>query len=113
MKNQNVSKLLNNPMVKALLDNLRKASEEKPSEDMLLLGYTKIQMRTMQLKKPRLIWFDKASGTFYDQGDATLMKKADWYKVDKDNFKKDRPMHNLEYYVLCTKEVMQMTNQLF
>ena len=102
----NTNKLLQNPMVKRLLDNLRNAKDDKPSQDTIALGYTKIQMRTLNLKKPRLIWFDAESGIFYDQGDSTAIKKADWYKVNKDNFKKTTPMKNLEYYVLIDRNLM-------
>ena len=105
--NQNMNKLLKNPMLQKLLNNLRNAKDEKPTQDTILLGYTKLQIKTLNLKKPRLVWFDAASGNFYDQGDSTAIKKADWYKINKDNYKKTTVMKNLEYYVLIDNNIMQ------
>jgi hypothetical protein len=102
------SKLTNNPLFKMLSNGLRDAkSNSLPEKDLLCIGFTDIQMKRMDLKRPRLIWFDSNSETFYDQGDSTLIKKEDWYKINAMTFKKNNPMSNLNKYVILTRDTLK------
>lgn len=88
-----------NNLLAMLSSGLRDAERQIPECDTLAMGFTKIQMLKMDLKKPRLIWFDSASKIFYDQGDSTKISKSQYSKITAKNFKKDRPINNLKYYI--------------
>ena len=65
----------------------------------------------MDLKKPRLIWYDAASQTYYDQGDSTKIKKSQYSKINSSNFKKDRPIKDLEYYIPINQEIINESDK--
>lgn len=93
-----------------LANGLRKAAV-KPNSDTLAMGFTRQQIFTGQMKKPRLIWFDAASQTYYDQGDSTKIKKSQYSKINASNFKKDRPIKDLEYYIPINQEIINESDK--
>lgn len=95
-----------------LKGRLKHADRDVPKTSLLALGYTNAQMIKMSLKKPRLVWFDAASKTFYDQGDSTKIKKSDWTKTNQLTFKKDAPMKDLKYYIPINNELVADSNQV-
>lgn len=95
-----------------LKGRLKHAEREVPAIGTLALGFTKSQMMKMSLKKPRLVWYDAATKTFYDQGDSTKIKKSDWTKVDQFTFKKNAPMKDLQYYIPINSAIVSDSNQV-
>ena len=79
-----------NNLFSQLMGNLKKANSNPPAFDTIALGFTKAQMLKMDMKKPRLIWYDAKTKSFYDQGDSTKIKKKDWTKINATNYKKDK-----------------------
>lgn len=100
-----------NNLFNMLKNGLRDAEKDKPNEDLLAMGFTNIQMKKMDLKRPRLIWYDSETEKYYDQGDSTFIKKSDYTKINKNTFKKDRPMDNLKYYVIINQRVVDESNK--
>jgi hypothetical protein len=100
-----------NNLFNSLKNGLRKANSAPPTCSTLALGFTKMQMAKMDLKKPRLIWYDALTKTFYDQGDSTKIKKSDWTKVNHLTFKKDAPLNNLQYYIPINNDLIQESNK--
>ena len=99
-----------NNLFNMLANGLRKAAV-KPNSDTLAMGFTRQQIFTGQMKKPRLIWFDAASQTYYDQGDSTKIKKSQYSKINASNFKKDRPIKDLEYYIPINQEIINESDK--
>jgi hypothetical protein len=95
-----------NQLFQHLKSGLHRADSNAPYTSTLALGFTKIQMMKMDLKKPRLIWYDVSTKTFYDQGDSTKIKKSDWTKVNQFTFKKDKPITNLQYYIPINNDLI-------
>ena len=95
-----------------LKGNLKKADRDTPKTSMLALGFTKAQMAKMSLKKPRLIWYDAVTKMYYDQGDSTKIKKSDWTKTNQMNFKKDKPMSDLSYYIPIDNSTESASDQV-
>lgn len=95
-----------NQLFEHLKNGLRKANSAPPQHSCLVMGFTKIQMLKMDLKKPRLVWYDALSKTFYDQGDSTKIKKEDWAKINMMNFNHDKPLTDLQYYIPITSDTM-------
>lgn len=94
-----------------LKNGLRNAKSAPPQMSTLAMGFTTMQMAKMDLKKPRLIWYDASTKTFYDQGDSTKIKKSEWQKINQFNFKKDRPVTNLQYYIPINNALINESNQ--
>ena len=94
-----------------LKGNLKNANSTPPAMSCVALGFTQAQMLTMKLNKPRLIWYDALTKTFYDQGDSTKIKKANWLKVNANNFNKDVPMNNLKYYIPINGMMVEESNK--
>ena len=94
-----------------LKGKLRNAKSQAPMMSTAALGFTDSQIWTMQLKKPRLIWFHAPTQTFYDQGDSTKIKKSEWTKINDSNFKKDKPMKDLKYYIPIDGEIVKESNK--
>lgn len=92
-----------NNLFSMLMNGLRNAKNAPPDHSLLAIGFTKQQMLTKNLKKPRLIWYDKSSNTYYDQGDSTKIPKSKWNNINATNFKKDKPMNNLDYYIIMNQ----------
>lgn len=99
-----------NNLFNMLASGLRKAAV-KPATDTLAMGFTRQQIFTGQMKKPRLIWYDAASQTYYDQGDSTKIKKSQYSKINSSNFKKDRPIKDLEYYIPINQEIINESDK--
>ena len=95
-----------------LKSGLRRADRETPNTSLLALGFTKSQMAKMSLKKPRLIWFDFDTKTYYDQGDSTKIKKSDWTKTNHLTFKKTSPMKDLAYYIPIDNSLVNDSDQV-
>lgn len=100
-----------NQLFNNLKSGLRRANSAPPQYSTLALGFTKIQMAKMDLKKPRLIWYDATTKTFYDQGDSTKIKKSDWTKVNQMTFKKNNPIPNLQYYIPINNALIQESDK--
>lgn len=100
-----------NQLFTHLKNGLKNANSAPPSLSTLALGFTKMQMLKMDLKKPRLIWYDVETKTFYDQGDSTKIKKKDWSKVNQSNFKKNAPLTNLQYYIPINDNMIEESNK--
>ena len=100
-----------NQLFNQLMGGLRNARSAAPEHDTLAMGFTKTQMLTMNVKKPRLIWYDAATQTFYDQGDSTKIKKSEYTKINSMNFKKSRPMNDLQYYIPINNTVIEESNK--
>ena len=64
-------------------------------------------MLKMDLKHPRLIWYDAKSKTFFDQGDSTLIRQKEWYKINANNYNKNRPMSTLKKYVILNNKTLK------
>jgi hypothetical protein len=75
------------------------------------MGFTKAQVAKMDFKKPRLIWYDAMTRTFYDQGDSTKIKKSEWKKIGPSTFKKDNPLTNLHYYIPINDTIIAESNK--
>ena len=90
-----------------LKGRLKNARSQPPVISTAALGFTGEQMMKMNLKRPRLIWYDAMSKKFYDQGDSTKIKKSDWMKINSTNFKKDKPIDDLRYYIPIDAPLMQ------
>jgi hypothetical protein len=95
-----------------LKSGLKNAERDTPKVSLLALGFTKAQMAKMSLKKPRLIWYDAATKTYYDQGDSTKIKKSDWTKTNQLTFKKNNPMNDLVYYIPINNSLVSDSNQV-
>lgn len=100
-----------NQLFNQLMGGLRNARSAQPEIDTLAMGFTKTQMLTMNVKKPRLIWYDASTKTFYDQGDSTKIKKSDYTKINATNFKKTHPMSDLQYYIPINNAVIEESNK--
>ena len=98
----------NNKLFNSLKNGLHRANSEPPKFSALVMGFTKAQMLKMDLKRPRLIWYDAITKKFYDQGDSTKIKKDDWSKFNSMNFKKDMPLNDLQYYIPIGGEVAML-----
>ena len=95
-----------------LKSGLRNADRDTPNGSLLALGFTKAQVAKMSLKKPRLIWYDAETKTYYDQGDSTKIKKDDWTKTNQSTFKKDAPMKNLMYYIPINNSLVSESDKI-
>lgn len=100
-----------NNLFSQLMGNLKKANSNPPAFDTIALGFTKAQMLKMDMKKPRLIWYDAATKSFYDQGDSTKIKKKDWTKINATNYKKDKKMSDLQYYIPINQAMVDESNK--
>jgi hypothetical protein len=100
-----------NQLFNHLQNGLHKANSEPPRISTLVMGFTKSQVAKMDFKKPRLIWYDAFTKTFYDQGDSTKIKKSEWKKITATSFKKDAPIANLHYYIPINDTIMKESNQ--
>lgn len=100
-----------NQLFNQLKNGLRKADGAHPEHSTVAIGFTKFQMVKMDLKKPRLVFYDKKTDTFYDQGDSTKIKKSEWCKINESNFKKNVPMKNLQYYCILNEETVAESNK--
>ena len=96
-----------NMLFEHLKSGLRNANGAPPSNSCVALGFTKVQVLTMNFRKPRLIWYK----TFYDQGDSTKIKKSNWTKINSENFKKGNPISNLQYYIPMNDTMIAESNQ--
>jgi hypothetical protein len=99
-----------NNLFNQLKNGLKKANASPPQFSTVVMGFTKEQMFRMDLKKPRLVWYDAISKTFYDQGDSTKIKKSDYSKINSTNFKKDKPIV-LEYYIPINNAIITESNK--
>ena len=75
------NKLTSLPLFQMLANGLRDINDGCPENDCLVIGFTDKQMAKMDLKHPRLIWYESKSKTFFDQGDSTLIRQKEWYKI--------------------------------
>jgi hypothetical protein len=100
-----------NQLFNQLKNGLRKADGPRPEKSTVAIGFTKFQMLKMDLKKPRLVFYDAQTDTFYDQGDSTKIKKTEWCKINQSNFKKNVPMKNLQYYCILNESVVAESNK--
>ena len=113
-----------NNLMSMVKNGLTDADKQKPENDILAMGFTKDQVKHMNpialamlmTKKgsglrPKLLWFDAESGIFYNQGDAAAMNKSDYAKINATNFKKDKPVNNLKYYVPINNEIIEESNK--
>lgn len=106
------NKMMQTPLFGMLLNGLRDVQKDAlPEEDLLAIGFTERQMKRMDLKHPRLIWFDAKSKTFYDQGDASLMKQKDWYSINEKTFKRNKPLDSLSKYCILKTSVLKEAEQ--
>ena len=101
----------NNPLFTHLKNGLKNARSTPPQFSTLAMGFTKAQMAKMDLKKPRLIWYDAGTKTFYDQGDSTKIKKSEYSKINMMNFKKNNPITDLQYYIPITTETISTISE--
>lgn len=99
-----------NNLFNMLASGLRKASV-KPAHDTLAMGFTTQQIFTGRMKKPRLIWYDAKTQTYYDQGDSTKIKKSQYSKINATNFKKDKPINDLGYYIPINQEIINESDK--
>lgn len=99
-----------NQLFNMLANGLRKAAV-KPAQDTLAMGFTRQQIFTGKMKKPRLIWYDAATQTYYDQGDSTKINKSQYSKINSSNFKKDKPIKDLEYYIPINQTIINESNK--
>jgi len=100
-----------NQLFDYLKNGLHNANSAPPETSTLAMGFTKFQMIKMDLKKPRLIWYDAEKKQFFDQGDSTKIKKSEWKKISQDNYKKDKPLTNLQYYIPISDSMMLVAEQ--
>jgi hypothetical protein len=100
-----------NQLFNYLKSGLHKANSEPPRTNTLVMGFTKAQVAKMDFKKPRLIWYDAFTKTFYDQGDSTKIKKSEWKNINAANFKKNAPITNLHYYIPINDTIMAESNK--
>ena len=100
-----------NNLFSQLMGNLKKANSNPPAFDTIALGFTKAQMLKMDMKKPRLIWYDAKTKAFYDQGDSTKIKKKDWTKINATNYKKDKCLTDLQYYIPISQAMVDESNK--
>lgn len=101
------NKLTSLPLFNMLANGLRDISNSYPEDDCLAIGFTDKQMLKMDLKHPRLIWYDAKSKTFFDQGDSTLIRQKEWYKINANNYNKNRPMSTLKKYVILNNKTLK------
>lgn len=99
-----------NQLFNHLMSGLKKANSEPPKVSTLVMGFTKEQMLIMDVKKPRLVWYDAETKTFYDQGDSTKISKSKYPKINSTNFKKNKPI-NLQYYIPINNTIIQESNK--
>ena len=99
-----------NNLFNQLKSGLRNAKSAPPQFSTLAMGFTKTQMLTMDVKKPRLVWYDALSKTFYDQGDSTKIKKSDYTKINSTNYKKDKPLQ-MQYYIPINNDIIAESNK--
>ena len=99
-----------NQLFNHLKDGLKNANSAPPQFSTLVMGFTKEQMLRMDLKKPRLVWYDAITKKFYDQGDSTKIKKSDYSKINSSNFKKTDPI-SLQYYIPMTTTIIQESDK--
>lgn len=108
IKDMAKNKLTSMPLFNMLAKGLRDVKKDAlPEKDILAMGFTDKQMARMDLKHPRLIWYDAKTKTFYDQGDSTLIKRKDWYKINEKTFNNNRPMSTLQKYVILSKDTLK------
>ena len=100
-----------NNLFSQLMGNLKRANSQPPAYDTIVLGFTKAQMLRMDMKKPRLFWYDSASKQFYDQGDSTKIKKNKWTSINATNFKKDKVLTDLQYYIPINQAMVDESNK--
>ena len=113
-----------NNLMSMIKKGLADADKQHPNTDALVMGFTKDQVRNMNPMalamlmrkkgsglKPKLIWFDAASDTFYDQGDATKINKSEYDKINATNFKKDTPLTKLKYYVPINRAILNESDK--
>lgn len=99
-----------NSLFNQLKNGLKKANSAPPQFSTVVMGFTKEQMLRMDLKKPRLVWYDSVTKKFYDQGDSTKIKKSEYSKINSMNFKKDKPIA-LEYYIPINNTIITESNK--
>lgn len=95
-----------NNLFEHLKSNLRNADRDIPNMSTLALGFTKKQIAKLDMKHPRLIWYDMFTRKFYDQGDSTKKSKSDWHKINSTNFDKSKPLTDLSYYIPINNQIM-------
>lgn len=113
-----------NNLMSMVKNGLTDADKQMPEKDILAMGFTKDQVKHMNpvalamlmMKKgsglnPKLIWFDAATGKFYNQGDAAKINKSEYSKINAQNFKKDKPINNLKYYVPINNAMIEESNK--
>lgn len=88
-----------------LKSNLRNASQTPPAS-CVVLGFTQAQMLTMQLKNPMVLWYDKATNTYYNQGSARKIPKSKWMKINAENCNRNKPVKDLKYYILMNNQMI-------
>lgn len=88
-----------NNLFNMLSSNLKNANSQPPMFNTIALGFTKTQVFTANFKKPRLIFYHAGTKTFYDQGDSTKIKKNKWSQINESNYKSDKPIKDLQYYI--------------
>jgi hypothetical protein len=99
-----------NQLFNHLKSGLKKANSAPPQYSTLVMGFTKEQMFKMDLKRPRLVWYDAVSKRFYDQGDSTKIKKSDYSKINALNFNSDKPIV-LEYYIPINNTIINESSR--
>lgn len=88
-----------NQLFEKLKNGLHNAKSEPPKTDTLAMGFTKLQIVKMDMKHPRLIWYDAEKNVFYDQGDSTTYDKKKLEAINSKTCKRNKPMKDLAYYV--------------
>lgn len=103
-----------------LKGRLRNAEKDKPEKSCLVMGYDKkdlpknpspiLLMNKNYMNqlgtKAHLLWYDKDSDTFYDQGVARKMKPSDYSNTNSTNFKKNKPTTSISLYIPIDREVV-------
>lgn len=94
-----------------LCSNLRDVDKERPDRDLVCSGFTRNQVKRMDMKHPVLLFYSKEDDKFYNQGFFTHQRRREIGKINNETALKKDAL-DVKYYVLLGKGEVQESDRV-